>query len=1109
MNNFSKVIILFLVFCVFEIMYAQNNSIKKKTFLPLESILKIDSLPIDYTNFQILKNNIEINPSLYDLQSAMSTVLLDSTLLNDTIIIKYQILNPNIKISLRDSLLYIPVIEKEPYYINKKPKKDPISELYTNGSFVRNFSNGNNQNLSINTDVDLRISGKINESLFIDGFISDNSLPLQYGESSSSLQELDKIYIKLYNSNISLTGGDIDITNLSNYFLKFSRKSIGIDVNIKNSNTEINSSIGITKNIFKRQNVIVQNGNQGPYKLVGENNEPYILVISNSESVFIDGVKKIRGSDKDYIINYSTGEITFTNKVILNDNNRVIIEFQYTNQNYFKWLAYSGFSKEANNIKYYLNFYTEQDNKNSPINPLNEEELNLLNNAGDNNTYVTSVYEMNYDPNSQQILYFQKDTIDPYSILHESIFVFGNNPSDSLFQVTFSNVGNGNGDYILESSLVNGSVFKWISPINGQPQGNYSPIKILIAPKKNQMITFGGLYEKNNITILLDVGVSNTDQNLFSKIHDQDNIGMGTKFLMKKLFVLNKTHIEPSISYEFINHQFSFIERARELEFDRNWKINNDIGNQKLLNISLNTSFNDNTEFNYSFENMKFNESNKIKNSFKSLIQKNDFIINLKGSLLNSLSQTENINLFQYKNSMDKKGKIGITILNEGEVLKSEISDTRFNKLFIKSSIKNTFIPLLDIEYTNRIDHNELVDENVENSVSITSNLIENKKIKSDFRISYSDFSVYRNDSLIHENSLSTKANYYFHPVSFIKLNGTYEISSGQEAYREIRYVKVNSGYGTYSWIDYNNNNIEEYNEFEISHFSDTADYMKISFPTNNYFNVKNTRINQQLKLSPKTTKTKGLLYKLSFFENLSNVEINRKIMSNNWNEILSPFYNNQSENILSLNLNLNNTLIFQPKNKNIFIAYKIDRKIFKNSFEWDRQLSESFSQNIKLKFIFNEIVSETNLYYTENKLTNENLLNQNYFIKKRGLDLEFLNESPNFTPSFYISIFTKNNIASIEKLNGLKISSRFMFNGKNGLILNSNLTFYKMKYSGELNNAISYQMLDGLSSGNGLKWETSLKRNIKKLVFSLKYSGELNSLNTIHYAQIEFKKYF
>ena len=51
--------------------------------------------------------------------------------------------------------------------------------------------------------------------------------------------------------------------------------------------------------------------------------------------------------------------------------------------------------------------------------------------------------------------------------------------------------------------------------------------------------------------------------------------------------------------------------------------------------------------------------------------------------------------------------------------------------------------------------------------------------------------------------------------------------------------------------------------------------------------------------------------------------------------------------------------------------------------------------------------------------------------------------------------------------------------------------------------------MLEGLNPGNGLKWEQSITKNIRKLEISFKYSGEINSDNKIHYGQIELKKYF
>ena len=1108
MTNHYKIILLFFLFLINEKSYTQNNYTKIKKIFPATNTIVIDSLPINYKSFRVLKDKIEINPELYSFNYKINELYIDSTLLNDSITIFYKILNPNIKISLRDSSLYIPIIEKEPDFLNTNIIPKTNSELYTNGSFVRNFSNGNNQNLSINTDVDLRISGKINNNLFVDGFISDNSLPLQYGESSSSLQELDKIYIKLYNSQVALTGGDVEINNIENHFLKFSRKAIGLDFEKKDSTNKIISSIGMTKNIFKRQTILVQNGNQGPYKLVGENNEPYILVISNSESVFIDGVKKNRGSDKDYLINYNTGEISFTNNIILNTNNRVIIEFQYTNQNYFKWLGYTGFYKKKENLDYYFNFYTESDNKNSPINPLNEEEVFLLSNSGDNNALINSFNEVDFNPDLQQILYIKKDTTDLNNITHKNIFVFSNNHEDSLFQVTFSNVGNGNGNYILESSLVNGAVFKWIPPINGQSQGNYSPTKILIPAKKTQMMSFGGNYKKNTTNISFDIGISNKDQNLFSSSDDNNNVGIGTRFSINKIITRNNLHILPEISYEYINKKFSFIERTRELEFNRNWDINNTPENQQLINFSLKTSLKENIKLNYNFENMRRLNSNKIRNSIDGLIQKDSLIINIGGSLLNSLNEYEDLKFIKHKNSIIREGKFSMNILNEGEILKSDNS-TSFNKLFISSSIKNSLLPLLKIDYTNRIDKNNLLQKSTENSIAIQSTIVEKNKIKSNLQISYSDFMSYTNDSLINENNINNRLDYFLNPNSFIKINGFFELSSGRESLREIRYVKVNAGYGNYSWVDYNNNNIEEFDEFEISHFSDTADYTKISFPTNEYFDVKNTKISQQIKINPKTTRTKGIIHKLCFFENLSNIEINRKIASDNWGEILSPFFKNKLENILSLSFNLNNTLMYRPKNKNMFISYKIDKSLFRNSFSWDKQLSERLIHNICLKINFVNFSTKTNLYYNENKITNENLIYQNCQIRKNGLDFEFISNHKYLKPSILISYYQKENISSVEKLDGFKIGSKFLFNSKSEYLLKTDLTFYHINYIGEINNSISYQMLDGLSAGNGLKWGATLTKKINKLTFSLKYSGEVNAINDIHYAHIELKKYF
>ena len=61
---------------------------------------------------------------------------------------------------------------------------------------------------------------------------------------------------------------------------------------------------------------------------------------------------------------------------------------------------------------------------------------------------INNFEPVNFNPELQQILYSKKDTIDSNNILYKEIFVYSNTNKDSLFQVNFANVGDGNGNYI-------------------------------------------------------------------------------------------------------------------------------------------------------------------------------------------------------------------------------------------------------------------------------------------------------------------------------------------------------------------------------------------------------------------------------------------------------------------------------------------------------------------------------------------------------------------------------------------------------------------------------------------------------------------------------------
>ena len=411
-------------------------------------------------------------------------------------------------------------LTKEYFYLDKKnivSNNDNINKLYkisssniqqkqslfdgleSSGSISRGFNIGNNQNSVLNSELDLQISGKLNEKIYLKASIQDANIPLQDNGYSQRLDEFDQIFIELISDDWQIRAGDIDLKNSNSYFGKFEKRIQGLNFSISpNDQVNIYGSGAIVKGQFKTSSFQGQNGNQGPYKLVGSRGELYVLVVSGSETVYINGSKLERGIDKDYTINYNAGEIIFNTTIPITGNTRVNVNYQVSERNYSRFIAFSGVELKRDKINLNISFYNENDLKNQSLQQnLSDEQISILNQAGDDSSLMNapSAYQETYSEN--RILY-KKEIINS-----QEVYAYSNDPNEELYSVRFTNVGSSLGDYILLTNNAIDNIYEYIAPINGIKQGDYNPIVKLVAPEKLQIAIINGDYipnEKTNVT---------------------------------------------------------------------------------------------------------------------------------------------------------------------------------------------------------------------------------------------------------------------------------------------------------------------------------------------------------------------------------------------------------------------------------------------------------------------------------------------------------------------------------------------------------------------------------------------------------------------------------
>jgi hypothetical protein len=1039
---------------------------------------------------------------------------------------------------------------ESPVYYNPgdaQPEMFRTQGLTKSGSISRGVTFGNNQDVFVNSSLNLQLAGKLSDNVEILAAITDENIPVQPEGNTQQLQDFDKVFIQVSNNRHKLIAGDFELRRPDSYFMNFYKKGQGAYFTTQNSlsknkKREMKSgiSLAVSKGKTARNNLVVREGNQGPYKLFGNNGEQFIIVLSGTEKVYFNGVQLIRGASNDYVIDYNTAEVTFSARQLITKDSRIVVEFEYSDKNYARTLLYFNNELETEKLRFKVNVYSEQDSKNQPLTlDLDSAKKQVIADAGDslNAAVYPTADSVAYNENA--VLYQKIDTSVSSGIY--TIYVYSTNRDSAYWQVSFANVGNNNGDYYQDITSTNGRVYKWIEPINGVHQGNYAPVTLLVTPKQQQLITSGVDYIfDNRNSVSVEGAYSHNDINLLSAKDKSNDVGFGAKVAYRNETLLSDDttsgwRLSNLLNYEYTGKNFKPIERFRNVEFERDWNL----GTTSIINDEHISSFQSTlikpSVFSLTYQ-IKSYEKGKEYHGLMNLVQTNfragKANVVAAGSYLNTSGLNSKTQYLRH--SADISRPLWLLLFG----VRENAEDNRFFQRSADTLTRASFsfneygayINTIDsLKSRGQISFKRRIDRAPLNDAFRTSTIADEGNLTTEFTRNpdntWRTTTTYRvltvKDTILSQqeaaktilNRIDNMLNVFKGRLSF---NTYYEVGTGQEKKQEYYYLAVESGQGVYEWIDENDNQVQELNEFVVAAFPDRAKFIRVYFQTNDYISTRSNQFSEVLMISPTgKTSTNNDKFIYRFSDQLS-VRLDRKSQDESLLSSLNPFKQDLADTqLITSNSNV----------RNIFY-YNRTSPVYGADFTWQETKNKSLltsgfesrllrSRGVNFRW---NVVRELllNAAYENGERTNssEFFSNRNYHINANRIEPKITYQpGTNFRVTTSFEYSDKLNTTS--DIREHAITNKFQIEAKYTTVNTGNITgkisLININYNAPDNSFLAYEMLEGFKNGKNVTWGVTIQRTLNNSIqMSLTYDGrKLTDSPIVHTGGAQFRAFF
>lgn len=1081
--------------------------------LTLKNAKQIDSL---YYSVSFQKSKLFLNSSFFKHYASVDSIQVHYTIYPKFLTKTYKGLDTLLIFSNATTNSPVPIRKQ------KKPLRGkPLEGLDTQGNIIRGIRIGNNQDAVLNSILDLKIEGKLSSKVSLRARINDTNIPIQENGYSQDLKDLDRVYIEMEGPKWSVRAGDVFLKDSANYFMQFSKKVSGVSIAAHSDNFHFSAAGALVRGRFTQQSFQGEEANQGPYKLQGTNGEAFIFIIRGSEKVFINGILQTRGKNKDYLLDYATAEIIFTATNPITSNMRIQVEFQYSDRNYSRFVTHETASYTTEKWQIGVSYYNESDLKNQPLQlSLTEGQIELLSQMENSEEQLFTVHAIE-TPFDENKIGYKKRIIDGKEIFEYSI-----NPEETLYQVGFTFVGSNQGDYRVAEYLAIGKKMEYV----GENLGDYQAKIPLIAPTKQEIISLYSKYKPNAKTALsVDLAYANNDSNLFSTLDNKNNKAPALKVSWNQILIDSTKKgwkLASNFQFNFLHKNFKSIERLYSIEFDRDWNLEDAKENQRFLDAKIAYQHPKKGELFYRFENLNFvNSYNGNRQNLGATLEFNDFTINHLSNLLHSRGTNQNTQYVRSHTALgytQKKWWVG-TVFDfednrQNDAQTKNLTAKSFRFLETKALLgigdsASVFVELgVQFRKNDSLVLTQLKPVNESTTWSLNSQLIKEKNAQLKL---YANYRMLTNFERANTEVFNTKLTYKQQLFNqFVVWNTAYQNTSGNSPQREYTYIETEAGQGFFTWIDYNENGLQELDEFEVAQFSDQANFLRVLLPNISYLPTQEARLQQNIQINfSKWSNQKGLKKLLSHWCNQFTILAHNNQFRQGNNSTLNPFETND-DNSVNNQLVLRNSLVFNRGKAHYTTTYNYNKSKLKTTLSYGSQENQLENHQLVFQHRIKEnwqigFVGEQLL----NNSANESFSSRNYRLNEESFspNISYFFKKNHWIKSSYSFTHKENKIGGLETLKQQQVALSYQFNDSDKNSIFIEVKALKNAFKGSNFSSVAYQMLEGLQPDNNLTWNLLWSRKLNSFLYlNLNYNGRANAFSrTVHNGNVQLRASF